>query len=51
MGTVVMIYDAKCKHCLNCESKKNAKNKYQAFCSVKKEFIRLKDLACEKFQH
>lgn len=50
MAVVIMYYEAKCKHCLNCGFKKNAKNKTQSFCEEKKEFIRQKDKACDKFK-
>jgi hypothetical protein len=49
-SVVKIIYDAKCKHCLNCGSKKNAKNKRQAYCLEWQMFVTLKDKACEKFK-
>ena len=50
MSVVVITYEAKCKHCLNRIGKKNSKNRYQSYCQIKKEFIRLKDKACEEFK-
>lgn len=50
MSTVIIIYDAKCKHCVHFSSKKNKNNKRQSFCKLKEIFITLKDKACEKLE-
>ena len=50
MGQVVIIYEARCKHCMRCNSKKNDKNRFQAYCDLKKEFITLRDKACDKIE-
>jgi len=49
MITMEITYEARCKHCINCSTKKN-KGRYQAFCLIKEEFIRLKDKACKDFK-
>ena len=50
MSIVEIIYEAKCKDCSNREDKRNSKNRYQSFCTVKNQFITLKDKICKDFK-
>lgn len=50
MSTLIIYYEAKCKHCRHCGTKKNTRGRKQAYCELKQEFIRLKDKACEKLE-
>lgn len=46
MSVVVMIYDAKCKHCFHFTSEKTGKVRRQSYCSLHKKFLTLKSKAC-----
>jgi hypothetical protein len=50
MSVVIITYPSRCKHCLHRTGEKNSKGRYQSFCEIKKEFIRLKDKACDDFK-
>jgi Zn-dependent alcohol dehydrogenase len=50
MSVVIIQYEARCKHCLHCSTKKNDRNRRQAYCDIKKEFITLRDKACENLE-
>jgi hypothetical protein len=48
--TIIIQYDAKCKHCSNLSYRANDKNKKQSWCNIHKEFTTLKTKACENFK-
>lgn len=49
MATIEIVYDAKCKHCLNLKEIRKGKRKLHE-CKVTGDQITLKTLACKDFK-